>query len=170
MSLSLLSPLPDQSARIRDLEKQIYEKNRQLNERDQAIRDLNASLSKAEEERDSALVAMGALRSVLLPLHNGLKAVFMEMDAAGVPGSAIPSSQESASPRSSAAWDSWKAKMGGAAAKIIDLLMLHGELNHTQLRIHIGTNRMQTVYDAVSKLNKAGLLNKNGDKFSLKEL
>jgi hypothetical protein len=48
--------------------------------------------------------------------------------------------------------------------------MIHGELTHTQLRIHIGTSRMQTVYDAVSKLNKAALLNKNGDKFSLKEL
>ena len=35
---------------------------------------------------------------------------------------------------------------------------------------HLGTNRMQTVYDAVSKLNKAGIINKNGGKISLKEL
>jgi hypothetical protein len=74
--------------------------------------------------------------------------------------------------KSSAAWDSWKQKMGpnSAAAKIIDILMVHGKLNNTQIRIHLGTSRMQTVYDAISKLNKASLLNKNGDEFSLKEL
>ena len=73
--------------------------------------------------------------------------------------------------RSSAVWEDWKKKLGAtAASKIIDILLLHGQLDQTQIRIHLGTSRMQTVYDAVSKLNKAGIINKNGGKISLKEL
>jgi hypothetical protein len=99
--------------------------------------------------------------------------VFGEIDAMGVPEPTESGAASQSAPRASAAsaaWDSWKQKMGGAAAQIIDILMVHGQLNHEQLRIHVGTSRKQTIYDAVSKLNKAGLLVKNGDRFSLKEL
>jgi hypothetical protein len=155
---------------------------------EQRIRELTMALEAADqrgdhlelelkaERRKNSTVEKGVaeLRSILSPLYRALGMVFGQIEVMGVSETAAngPAASVISSPRATAAWESWKQKLGpnSAAAKIIDILMIHGELTHTQLRIHIGTSRMQTVYDAVSKLNKAALLNKNGDKFSLKEL
>ncbi len=148
---------------VESLQRELYTRNKQLNDAEDALL--------AERRKTSTIEAgVSDLRKSLAPLYQALQRVFGDIDAMGVAESV--SSSSAMGPRASAAWDSWKQKLGpnSAAAKIIDILMLHGELTHTQLRIHIGTSRMQTVYDAVSKLNKAALLNKNGDKFSLKEL
>ena len=166
MSLSILAPLPDWRQKAESLQRDLYERNRQLEESEAALR---------AERQKNAVIERGVaeLRTVLTPLYQGLQHIFGEIDATGVDEShGSSASSPASSSRTSAAWESWKQKLGAnsAAAKIIDILMVHGELTHTQLRIHIGTSRMQTVYDAVSKLNKAALLNKNGDKFSLKEL
>ncbi len=132
------------------------------------VRDLEQELQAERLKNIGIDSGVKHLREALAPAYNGLRRIFGEMDGMGV--SAEPSAQAAAKP--SAAWDSWKQRMGpnSAAAKIIDILMLHGRLTNTQIRIHLGTSRMQTVYDAISKLNKASLLNKNGDEFSLKEL
>ena len=49
------------------------------------------------------------------------------------------------------------------------MLLLHGELNRTQLRLHLSC-ATRSITDVVYKLNQAGLINKNGGKISLKEL
>ena len=163
-SLSILAPLPDWRQKAEALQRELYERNRQINEAEEALR---------QERQKTAAVERGVteLRTVLNPLYQALQHIYGEIGAMGVNESAA-TGPVAPTGRVMAAWESWKQKLGAnsAAAKIIDILMLHGELTHTQLRIHIGTSRMQTVYDAVSKLNKAALLNKNGDKFSLKEL
>jgi hypothetical protein len=165
MSLSILSPLPDWRQKAEALQRELYERNRQFSEVEEALR---------QERQKTASVERGVdeLRTVLNPLYQALQHIYGEIGAMGVNGAASTVASSAPNGRASAAWESWKQKLGAnsAAAKIIDILMIHGELTHTQLRIHIGTSRMQTVYDAVSKLNKAALLNKNGDKFSLKEL
>ena len=166
-NLSILGPLrpqsPDPERRRRELEAEVDDLHNQLDDKDAELR---------RERQKMAAVERGVaeLRTVLNPLYQALQHIYGEIDAMGV-GESV-STAAAPTVRASAAWESWKQKLGpnSAAAKIIDILMLHGELTHTQLRIHIGTSRMQTVYDAVSKLNKAALLNKNGDKFSLKEL
>jgi DNA-binding Lrp family transcriptional regulator len=54
-------------------------------------------------------------------------------------------------------------------AKAIDALLMHGALTQTQLRIHVGC-AAGSISDLVYRLNKAGIINKNGGKISLKEL
>lgn len=157
--------------RFNSIQRELFDRNRQLYAAEAKIAELEADL--ILERQKSKSVERGAvkLRQVLTPLHQAIGMVFGEIDAMGVSGAAGESpAPVSADPSKSAAWDSWKQKMGGAARTIIDLLMLHGQLTQEQMRIHIGTKRMQTVYDATSKLNKAGLVVKTGDKFSLKEL
>lgn len=151
-----------------------------VDDRDETILRLRTQLRESEtarlteQGRANAIEAgVRELRDSLAPLYRALRQMFGEIEAMGVGSTqGTQGAPVATNPRSSAAWDSWKQKLGAnsAAARIIDFLMVHGELTHTQIRIHLGTNRMQTVYDAVSKLNRAGLLNKNGDKFSLKEL
>ena len=131
---------------------------------------LREELREAREEasscrREAATAARGAqeLRTVLTPLYQGLQHIFGEIDAMGVGES--PAS----SPQKSAVWESWKQKLGPMPAKAIDALLMHGALTQTQLRIHVGC-AAGSISDLVYRLNKAGIINKNGGKISLKEL
>lgn len=149
----------------------------------QRITELEAELRKVRRERDDAERAAGRaqedtsralamLRQQLSPLYRALQAVFGELDAAGVPDtapSAAPGAGPSADARVSAVWQAWKGRLSPACGKVIDALLLHGELNSAQIKVaaRLGTS---TVSDSVYKLNKAGLINKNGGKFSLKQL
>jgi hypothetical protein len=101
------------------------------------------------------------LRRHLAPFYDRLRAVFGELDTA-----------VAASPQTvptNPIWEAWKKRLGGLPAKAIDVLLLHGELSRTQLRIHLQC-ATGSVPDIVYKLNQAGLINKNGSKISLKEL
>lgn len=120
----------------------------------------------AQAKRDGAR-AMGELRRQLGPLYKALQMVFGELDAAGV--DEAPAASGSMNARTSAVWDNWKAKLPGRPAQIIDALMLHGEMNSTQLAIAIGIHR-NNVPQLIFRLNKAGLIDKNGTKYSLKKL
>ena len=104
------------------------------------------------------------LRKELSGLYQALRAIFGEMDAAGVAGT--PSSVP---PTTSAIWESWKEQLPGAPAKLIDALLIHGEMNAVQLRVAMHCH-INTVYETTAKMQKMGLLNKNGGKYSLKEL
>lgn len=133
------------------------------------IRELESELATARAEtakaKRSAALALSAVRRQLAPWHNALKALFGEIDAAGV-------TDESAAPVNGAAskvWESWKQKLPGSPANMIDALLIHGELSAQALRIHMQC-RLQTVYDAAFKLNKAGVIVKNGGKYRLREM
>jgi hypothetical protein len=96
---------------------------------------LQRALSDAELRADrageDANRALSMLRRQLGPLYRALQAVFGELDAAGVrddvqaqpsaPGAPVASATD---PR----WESWKQKMPGRPAEMIDLLLLHGEM------------------------------------------
>lgn len=145
----------------------------QHDDRDTIIAGLREQLRQSREEAsgyhsESVATTRGVanLRRQLQPLYSALQQVFGEIEGMDLEESPAVTR----TPQKSAVWDDWKSKLGGAAAKIIDILHLHGELTQDQLRIHVGTSRMQTIYDAVSRLNKAGIINKNGGKISLKEL
>ena len=110
--------------------------------------------------------AVGALRQQLSPLYRALQQVFGEIDALDTE---MPSASGAIEPRKAKVWESWKARFGGKTAEMIDALLTHREMTATQLRIAIQC-RQQTIYDSAYKLNSAGLIDKNGGKYSLKEL
>jgi transcription initiation factor IIE alpha subunit len=89
------------------------------------------------------------------------------MDAAGIEDA--PAAAPGGNARVTAVWESWKSRLGGGCAKVIDALLLHGEMNTQQLAIACGCNR-NTIPNLILKLNRAGLINKNGGRFSLKPL
>jgi hypothetical protein len=132
-----------------------------------ARRELTAARRETAQVQRDAARALGALRQQLQPLYTALQMVFGQLDTAGIaddePGGPVPNG------RTSAVWEAWKARMPGGPAKIIDALLLHKEMNTQQLAIAIGTHR-NSIPNMILKLNKAGLLNKNSGKFSLKPL
>lgn len=135
---------------------------------EQVNKDLRRSLVVANGEvasaKREASQAVAALRKQLSPLYQALQLVFGEMARVGGEDELTPTSA-----RVSAVWDSWKQKLPGNPAKVIDALLLHGEMNNTQIGIAIGIRR-SNVPQLIFKLNQAGLINKNGTKYSLKQL
>lgn len=144
-------------------------------DRDTIIAGLREQLRQTREELTSERSKGGqiergaqALRTALTPLYGALQHIFGETDAMGISGSPAQNSPSMDS-RKAAVWESWKQRLPGIPSRFIDALMLHGELTQDQLRIHAQCAR-GSVADAVSKLWKAGIINKNGGRVSLKEL
>lgn len=132
------------------------------------VSDANLRADRAREDADRAL---SELRRQLNPLYVALQRVFGELDAAGVTESAAASAS-SAAPTDSgskAKWDDWKKRLGPSCAKVIDALLLGGEMNVESIKIAAKLGR-DTVYSATSVMGRAGILVKNGGKFSLKSL
>lgn len=131
-------------------------------------RELRVQLSAARREAETAqretAHALAALRKQLAPLYRALQAVFGELEAAGVEDTA--SHVASADPR----WQSWKDKLGRTSATVIDALLLHGEMSAQQLASVCKMAKV-TVYDVMTKkLIKNGLIEKNGGRYSLRQL
>lgn len=137
-------------------------------------RDLTRELSDALEENErlrkrvaTADAPVARLREKLGPFYQLLQAIFGDIDELAPEAAATGSA--TVPPKNAAVWDSWKQRLGGQCGKVIDALLLHGEMNTTQLAIAIGTRR-QNVPGLIYKLNQAGLINKNANRFSLKQL
>lgn len=154
MSLTLTT-VPNPQQQIESLQRELYQRNRQLADAEEALR---------QERQKSAQIARGVqeLRQALHPLYSSLQHVFGEIDAMG-PSDHAPSA------KSNPAWEQWKQRLGGATARAIDALMVHGEMNQTQLRIILGC-ATRTVTNVVAALNQAKLIDKRDGKIRLKEL
>lgn len=131
------------------------------------VRQLEVDLATEKARSKQTLEGAAELKLVLTPLYKGLRHIFGEFDAIGVQD--VSSASSGGDKKLSAAWESWKKKLGGKAAMAIDVLFLHGEMNATQLRIHLQCGN-DYVYNVISQLHKAGIINKNGGKISLKGL
>ena len=155
--LALMNALPTQDSQMESLRRALHEKNQEL----AGLRDeLRVECQKtASMERGIA-----ELRRVLTPLYRGLVHIFGEIEVMGV-----EAEQSSGKPKNSAVWESWKQKLGGKTGEAIDVLLLHGEMNAQQLRIHLKCGN-EYVYKVITKLANANLINRNGPRISLKEL
>jgi len=160
VSLSILSPLPDPLKRVHQLQQEIDDLRNQLE-------DAQDDLRKERQKTATMERWVSRLREALTPVYSGLQMIFGEIEATGVQGEMASAS--GLDPRKAAVWEDWKRKMPGIPARFIDALMLHGELSQTQLRLHAKCAQ-GSVAGVVSQLWKAGLINKNGGKISLKQL
>jgi hypothetical protein len=147
----------------------------------QRIEDLESELRtarqetlKAKRESEDAIRAITALRAQLMPLHRALRAIFGEINLV-VPEDQ-PVAPEGTQPRSNAPaaeggdkWNYWKARFPGRPAEVIDLLLVQGEMNLSQLASVLRCDRSNLSKQAIFKLNKAGLIIKNGNNFSLRK-
>lgn len=128
------------------------------------IRDLKEQLRDARNEtaiaKREAGRALSALRKQLNPLYQALQMIYGELDAVGV---------DDAPMASGAQWDEWKRRLGPACAKVIDALLLGGEMSVKGITASAKMGQ-QTVYQATSKMGQVGILVRNGSKFSLKKL
>lgn len=140
----------DESLEISELREEICVLREQLLEAQN-----DAVIAKREATR-----AFSNLRRQLNPLYQALQMVYGELDAV---------SEDESPTTSTAAWDEWKRRLGPACAKVIDALLLGGEMSVKGITVSAKMG-LQTVYQATSKMGQAGILVRNGSKFSLKKI
>lgn len=131
-------------------------------ERDDAIQ----ALADEKKKTASMVRAIANLREILNPVHQGLRAIFGEIEAVGV-NEVTPAAAAGGSAPSSY-WDEMKKRWPGKATDIISVLLLQKSLNATQLA-HATRSGINTVYKAVEKMVNAGVVQKSGKIYSLIE-
>ena len=136
---------------IRRLQRQLEDVRRD------AIEDLRVEQDKTR----AVLRAMGVLQGALEPIRRGVLAIYQEFDKAGV-GSA-----ETTSNGQPDAWDVRKAKVGGKAAEVIQVLLDCGPLTRGGLR-DVTKSGWSTIDAATQRLNGLGWIEKIGGKWQLK--
>jgi len=141
------------------------ELRRQIQNLEQDLEDARAATKRAREQSAGAVRALTNLRKMLEQPYRAMRAVFGELEAAGIASPASPESPGQGNPK----WESWKKRMPGKTAEFIDLLLTHEWMTAAQLKAaaHCSSD---TVYQTIYKLNTAGLIRKDGGRFSLKDL
>lgn len=125
------------------------------------VRTLRRALSLAESEtaraKQQETRALANLRRQLSPLYRALQDVFGELENV----------QEPASAENRGQWDEWKARLGPGCAKVIDALLLGGEMTIKGIML---TAKMgpDSAYKSAAKMEKAGILVRHGGRCSLK--
>ena len=127
------------------------------------VRRLGEDLRTERKKSNQAEAAAKELRHILTPLHNALGMVFGEIESMGIENAAAAPSN--GNPK----WNSWKQKLPGRPAEMIDLLLLHENMSTKQLMAAMHCAK-DTVYQAAYKLGQAGLVSNNGGRYSLRDL
>ena len=156
VSETALARLPDESELLR----------RKIERLEAELDSAHEALRAAREQSAASNRALKNLRKQLEPWYRALQSLFGELDAASI-GS--DDGEDSINPRAANVWKSWMQKLGGKQAEFIQAMLEHGEVTVAQLKVmtHSGST---TIPQIIYKLNKLGLINKNGGKYSLKEL
>jgi len=136
---------------------------------DESLRQVRNELGQAIADKEVLERSVRALRNQLAPLHHALRAVFGEIELAvgeeevSVSRSAgAPVAANGSDPR----WESYKQSFPGVAARIIDALLSHPEMNLVQLSAFLKCS-YDTAKGASQKLMKAGALVRNGKSLRL---
>lgn len=165
LMLEGLAPEIHDDGLVRELRKENQRLEDELRAARQELDDV-----RAEKERVERSVRV--LRQQLSPLHRYLRALFGEIElaigeeefSAPVPSGGGSQRESGVDPR----WQSWKEKLPGAPAEMIDLLLLHKNMSTKALMTAMRRGK-DTVYSAARKLNAAGLL-ATSQPYSLKSL
>ena len=150
---------PTTAAEIDGLRQEVRELKQRLKDEREHSQD---AIREARQKSADAMRAQAKLKQYLQPFHTALQMIFGELEH-------IDGSDDSLPSKVSSVWESWKSKLGGNPAKLIDSLLIHREMNAVQLRVAMQCH-INSVYETTAKLQKMGLLNKNGGKYSLKDL
>jgi hypothetical protein len=157
MSLSVIN-VPDPQREIATLQRVLREKIERIVQLERELVDERAANTASRRTVEE-------LRTTLEPLYRALQVIFGHIEAMGVNGDGATPVNDS----TRQVWESWKQKLGGLTAQAIDVLLLHGPMNQTQLRIQLRC-ASRSVTNIVGALNKAGLIDKAGGKIALKPL
>lgn len=126
-------------------------------------REIERLVQELREERGrNAAIQNGIrdLRRVLSPLYDSLRLIYEETDAMRV-GSSTPEGLK---------WDAIKLRLAPRLQAAIDVFLAQGGLTNSQLAVALKMNRTNCSNNVSGALLRQGLLVKNGNTLSLKQL
>lgn len=126
------------------------------------IQQLKEDLRNERQKTHAVEAGVRKLKSATTPLFHALQLIHGEMDAMGIDGSVSPAVGD-------VKWDFWRKRFPGRGAELIDTLLINKSMNTKQLSTALKCDP-RTLAQLIYKLNQAGLIAKNGNMFSLKEL
>lgn len=140
------------------------ELKRKIKRLEEELNEARGQIRVMEKQASAGQHAFGMLRKELSGLYGALRAIFGELDAAGVGTSdSSSSSPGSLSPR----WEMLKKRLGSRQAEIIEVLQ-HGPMTSSQMSAALHWD-IRTTQKHISAMKVAGYLSKNGNQFSLRE-
>lgn len=148
---------------VEDNHAQLVEENRQLHIK---VRQLDEALRMERLSAEAARACVRELTRILDPFRRAIALIYGEIDLAGLTGE--PSAPAARPSGSSPAWDTWKRKLGGKKAEVIEALESH-PMSRDQVRVATSSG-WSTVDAALAYLKSVGLIEKTGNKWSLKSL
>ena len=125
------------------------------------IGQLREDFGELRAEMDELQESLERDRTKIIELLHALRAIFNGDMAATAQGQV--STPSGTNPR----WEALKRAFPGRCAELIDTLIAHGPLNTGQIAAIMRADS-RTINQLIHKLNKAGGIEKNGGKFSLR--
>jgi hypothetical protein len=121
-------------------------------------------IQEARNQSVKALRTQARLRQQLEPLYQAIRGVMEEL-----PDADPADTQQHYSSVKDARWETWIAKLGGKQGEFIRAMLDHGAMTREQLKIstHSGSSTVDLV---LRKLKELSLIEKNGGRYSLKQL
>lgn len=101
------------------------------------------------------------LRRILNPLYDALRLIYGEMDAMRVTSASSPGADK---------WTAIKLRLAPRLQAAIDVFLAQGGLTNSQLAVALKMNRTNCSNNVSGALLRQGLLVKNGNTLSLKQL
>ena len=166
MGALILHPNPRDDVALREENRRLHDDLTLLRTN---IGKLRAELDETRVERDRMSRAIVALQHSLRSQYMALRAIFGEIEAAGVEDAPPHSSGVTpAAPQFDPRWEAWKQKFAGTKkAAVIDALLNHGSMSRAQLRAATNSG-WSTIDKALAQLSGIDIIRKSGDKWSLK--
>jgi hypothetical protein len=150
------APDPEEINRIR----------REMRGLEQELRDAKDEATRAKQASSDAITAIRAMRKQLEPLFLSLKILFGEISR--VDAEAVSTERGTSNPGIlSSKMEMIKKSLGGRQSEFIDCLA-HGPMTIAQL-VAATKCAKKTGYDVIYRLTRAGLIDKVGGNYSLKE-
>jgi hypothetical protein len=146
------------------------EELRSLHKRIEELEAENRKYSREREDNERKYrlmaAAVNALRRILKPEYDAMRALFGELDiVAETVGEQVTDGPISS--KRDPKWESWKQRLGNRAAEVIELLLIHGTMTKKGLGAALGVDPRTTEYP-IGLIRKAGILNEGRDGYSLK--
>jgi hypothetical protein len=135
---------------------------------EQELEEVKAERDQLKQASADSIQAIRALRKLLDPFHTVLRMIYGEISRIDVGQIGVESNGNNSASVLSPKWQMLKTKLGGRQAEFIDLLQ-HGPMTAAQLRAAAHCD-IRTAYSVIERMKAGGLLDKNGGKFSLKDL
>lgn len=165
----LLENGPMTSEEADDLRRQLGQKERLVESLERDLRDAQQETKDERDRSANAKKALAAVRHQLQPLFTSLRLLFGELDTVDIPDSFVGGKPATGAPQNNSVWESQKRRFPGRPADIIDALLERPGMTTQALATTLRAD-VRTISRNIFVLNKAGLIEKNGSQFFLKEL